>query len=248
MMEPLSFILLLVLTYFIAIPGGMAGGSYLLFIPTLLFFGIDIQQVIGITKITTLSCGLPFLNYMKHGKVNIKSATPLIILVAIGTIIGSLLVIKINKEILQTIVAVLMIAIAIFLFFDKNFGVKVKGKVKHWQKIVGLIIILIIGIYYGFFAAAASLFVSLTLVSFFKKDFIQGIGTARLMDFTAGIFGIIVFSSKGLINYTLAIPLGIVYFFGAWTGSIITLKKGSKFIKYVVAIIAIAFAIKLLFF
>jgi len=248
-MEPITFILAVIITLVSGIVGGMVGGSYLILIPGLLFLGWDIHHVIGITKITTVALGLVFINYMKNGKVNLKFSWPYALLVFLGSIVGSFIVIELSGALLQTVIAIFMIIIALFMLFNKNFGVNpLKIKVKKIYVIIAMVSFLILGVYMGFYAAASSVFSIAIFSVLLKKDFVESIGSTRFNELVAGTGAALIFAFKGLIDYKMAIPIAVVYFVGAWLGSNITLKKGSAFIRYVIIFLSIAFAIKLLFF
>ncbi|MBW2975423.1 sulfite exporter TauE/SafE family protein [Candidatus Woesearchaeota archaeon] len=248
-MGPVIFIAAMIITFIAAIIGGMVGGSYLILIPALLFLGIDIHHVIGITKITSIALGLAFINYLRNGKVNIRSSWPYALPVVIGSIIGSFIVIGLDKVILQKIIAVFIIAIGVFLLFRKDFGVnKLKRKIKKSYIVLAVILFFILGIYEGFYAAASSIFIVMIFSGLLGKDFVESIGDTRFIELFAAIAATVIFASEGLIDYKIAIPIGIVYFFGGWVGSQITIKKGAAWIRYVIIIIAFAFGVKMLFF
>ena len=248
-MEPLIFILLIVIAFLAAIVAGMVGGSYLLMIPIMLFFGLEIHEVIGITKIMTIFVGLVFINYWKKGKVDLKFNFPFALLVVIGSLAGSFFVIQTNAGVLQKVIGILMVAVSLIVLLNRDMGVKkFKGKLENKKIILAAIIGLVLGFYNGMYGAAFSIMVVMLFTLLLKKEFVEAIGSARFLDFAGGIAGAFIFGFNGLIDYSLAIPLGIAYLAGGLVGSQITLKKGSAWVRYVVVIIAVIFAIKLLFF
>lgn len=248
-MEPVTFILAMAIAFIASIVGGMVGGSFLILIPALLFLGLDIHYVIGISKVLIVAAGLAAFNYIRAGKVNLKFCLPYTLLMMAGAVIGSFIVIELDKKPLQMAIGVIMLVIALFILVNKNFGVKpIKIRLKGRHIVLAASLFFILGIYLGFYAAAASIFSIMILSGILKKDFVQSIGTARFLDLGAGVVAAIIFTSKGLIDYKVAIPMGVVYITGAWLGSHITLKKGAAWIRYPLIIITVAFAIKLLFF
>ena len=248
-MDPIIWIIALVVSFVSGIIGGMVGGSYLILIPALLFLGWDIHQVIGITRITTIAAGLAFINYMKNGKIDLKFSSPFALIVIVGSVIGSIIVIELNEKLLQTIIAIFMIIIALFMLFNNKFGVNpLKIKLKKGRILIAFVLFFILGIYFGFYAAAASIFSIILFTAVLRKDFVESVGNARFIDLCGGTASAAIFASKGLIDYKIAIPIGIIYFIGAWMGAQITIKKGSAWVRYLLIILAITFAIKLLFF
>lgn len=248
-MEPMSMILAAIIAFVSGIVGGMVGGSYLILIPGLLFLGLDIHHVIGITKLTSISFGLVFVNYLRGGKVDLRFSWPFAMVMVFGSILGSFFVIGTKEHILQKVIGVLMLIIACFMLFNRNFGVKpIKIDIRKRNVTLAVILFFFLGIYHGFYGAAASVLIVMVLSSLLKKEFVESIGNARFLEFGAAIPALVIFAAKGLIDYKLAIPIAILYFIGAWFGSCITLKKGSAWIRYPLIVVAIAFAIKMLFF
>src|SRR3989338_10955280 len=123
-MEPQIFVLLVVLAFFISIIAGMVGGSYLLMIPIMLFFGLQIHEVIGITKIMTVFVGLVFINYWRKGKVDLKFNFPFALLIIAGSLVGSLFAVQISGTILQNIIGVFMLLVSLLILLNKGLGVK----------------------------------------------------------------------------------------------------------------------------
>ncbi len=248
-MEPLIFVLLVVLAFFISIVAGMVGGSYLLMIPIMLFFGLQIHEVIGITKIMTVFVGLVFINYWWKGKVDLKFNLPFALLIIASSLIGASFAVQISGSILQNIIGILMLLVSLLILLNRDLGVKkFKGKVGNKNFILAAIFSLVLGFYNGVYGAAFSIMVIMLFTILLKREFVEAIGSARFLDFLGGIAGVFVFGLKGMINYSLAIPMGLAYLCGGLIGSQITLKKGPEWVRYPVVIIAIAFAIKLLLF
>src|SRR3989338_7610141 len=248
-MEPQIFVLLVAIAFFISIIAGMVGGSYLLMIPVMVFFGLQIHEVIGITKIMTVFVGLVFINYWQKGKVDLKFNFPFALLIIVGSLVGSSFAVQISGNVLQNMIGVLMLLVSLLILLNKGLGVKkFKGKIGNKNIILAAIFSLVLGFYNGIYGAAFSIMVIMLFTTLLKKEFVESIGSARFLDFLGGIAGVFVFGLKGLINYSLAIPMGLAYLGGGLIGSHITLKKGPEWVRYPIVIISIAFAVKLLLF
>ena len=246
-MEHLTFILAAIICFGASIIGGMVGGSFLILVPGLIMLGLEPHYVIAVSRVFMVAVGLSFINYWKNGNVKIKKNWYHALLFLVGTLIGSVIVINISEDLLQLVIGLLMIGVALFLFLDKNFGLKtIKTKIKKRYIFAAAVSFFILGIYEGIYAAASAIIMIMLLTLFLKTDFKNAVGTARLFDFLAGVVATIVFASKGLIDYSFALPMAVFCFAGSWVGSHITLKKNIRFIKYVLIVVAILFAIKLL--
>ena len=96
-MEPIILALAAIITLFSGVIAGMVGGSYLIWIPALLFLGFDIHEVIGISKVLIIAAGFAFINYMRNKKFSLKFSWPYALLMAGGSVIGSFIVIGIRR-------------------------------------------------------------------------------------------------------------------------------------------------------
>jgi len=248
-MESISLITLCIIIFLASIIGGMIGGSFLIILPAMMFFGMNAHEAIGTSKLYMIALGLSSIIYYKHHDIKLKSSLLFIIALIIGVILGSFTVIKIPENILKIIIAVLMIIVVSVILLEKKIGIKEKKiKLTKTRELLEIIVGLIIGFYYGFYGAAASIFVIMAFVLLLGRTFIEGVGNARLMDLVAGFTGLFVFNKFGIINYNIGIPTALASLIGALIGAEIAIKEGNRWLRKLLFGVTIIFVIKLLFF
>lgn len=116
-------LLLIVIGIITGFMAGMLGiGGAIIMIPALvLFFGLTQQTAQG----TSLAVMLPPIgiiaayNYYKAGEVNIKFALILAVTFIIGSYFGSKLALTIPQPVLKKIFGVLLLLVAVKMFFSK---------------------------------------------------------------------------------------------------------------------------------
>ena len=104
--------------------GVVGGGSDAIIVPALVGMGVmsSFKSAVGTSLATLLPPVGIFAvwNYWKKGDVNIWYALYLAIMFTIGSYLMSKIGIKINKNITRKIYAIFLIALGIFILFDKS--------------------------------------------------------------------------------------------------------------------------------
>lgn len=157
------------------------------------------------------------------------------LIAAVGSFIGSSIVIRINEKSLNLIIAAILLILSITLFNKDKIGIKEK-KFNHKNIIIVSFFTFLLGIYGGFFGGGFGTFIMFLLVML-GLTFIKSAAIGRIVGFIMSASASIVFALNGLINYTYALSLGLGCALGSWIGVGIALKKGDKFIKTLFIII-----------
>jgi len=104
--------------------GVVGGGSDAIIVPALVGMGVmsSFKSAVGTSLATLLPPVGIFAvwNYWKKGDVNIWYALYLAIMFTVGSYLMSKIGIKINKNITRRIYAIFLIALGIFILFDKS--------------------------------------------------------------------------------------------------------------------------------
>lgn len=121
----ISTILLLALTGLAAgFLGGMVGvGGGIIMVPMMVFaIGVDQKTAQGTSlavMLIPISIGVAVYNYYKQGHINIGYALVIAAFFAVGGFFGSRLALSIDQNLVKKIFAVLMVVIAVRMFFWK---------------------------------------------------------------------------------------------------------------------------------
>jgi hypothetical protein len=244
-MEILTILLLLSIGFFANFIGGMIGGGGLISSPTLLFLGLPPQVAIATDRFSSIGQCTSILKYYKNKKINYKFLIPLSIITIIGTLIGSFLLININKSILiKTIGIVIILLLPIILV--KKVGL-IKKKLNFYMIIIGYLLYFLIAIYGSFIGAGTGILTTIVLISFFGLTYLEANGNFSVLWFIISVISTVIFAFQGIIRYDYGFILLIGSLIGGYTGAHIAIKKGDKFVKILFIILVFISGIKLIF-
>ena len=225
-----------------------AGGGSFLTIPILIFTGLPAAIANGTNRIAlTLASMISVYNFKKKGFFEWKITILLGIPMAVGAIIGSLISINLPDEIYTTLLAiVIIIVIAVTIINPQRFIKKDIVEKSLKNRVVGIIIFFILGIYAGVIQAGVG-FLIITSLIFLTGYSLVKINSLKVM--IAMIYMIIslaIFIFSGNVNWIYALVLSIGNCTGAYFGTRFAVKHGDKWIRIIMAIAAFIMALKLL--
>lgn len=246
-LDILKLILLCAAGFIAAFVDSIAGGGGLISVPAYILAGFPPHFALGTNKFSA-TCGSLFssFTFFKHGKIMIKFVKFIVPCTFIGAIVGTKSVLSMNQEFLYPLVSVLILAVGLYTIFKKDIGLINSFELKtNKQIIVGMIIGFIMGFYDGFFGPGTGSFLIFLFIRFFKMDFINAAGNAKILNFVSNITSLTVFALSRKILWLYGIPIGISMVFGAIFGTKVAIMKGSSFIKPIFVIMSFAVFIKL---
>ncbi len=248
-MEILNLIIIALLGILTSFFTTLSGGAALIYIPALIFFGLPPSVAIATNRFSSLGATITSLyKFIKAGKVIYKIALPLVIFATIGSFIGAKILLEINEDLLQKIVAIFIILVVLVTIFKKDIGVEKRIiQISKKRNIFGYILSFLIGIYMGFFGAASATFFSYLLVFLFGLTFIESAATRKIITLPAAIVATIVFIISGRIDFLYGAALFVGRAIGAYLGAAFAIKHGEKYARVIFIILALIFGIKLLF-
>lgn len=242
-MEDINFytLVFLVLSGFLAaFIDSVVGGGGLISIPALLFTGLPPSTAIATNKLASSMGALTStISFIKSGKVNFRLVSKLFPLTVIGSFFGAYVVKHISSQILKPLVLVLLITVAIYTIFKKDWGKDSIYKGMSLKKgAVFAVSVFIIGFYDGFFGAGTGSFLlfSFLIIGF---DFIQSAGNAKVLNFGSNIAALIMFLYLDIVNFSYGIPMGIAMILGAFVGSNFAIKKGVSYVRILFIVVTL---------
>ncbi len=213
----------------------VAGGGGLVQTPVLLFSfpHTQVAYLLGTTKIPSF-CGTSIAAYHYSKRVSIQWG--LVIWIAIAafaaSLLGSRMVTLLSNEIIKPIILVVLIAVAIYTYTRKSFGVAKGNELPFKQALYrGVLSGVLLGFYDGFIGPGAGSFLVLIFIAILNEDFLHASAHAKFINLATNLASIIYFSVSGHIFYKLAIPMALCNMLGGYSGSKFALYKGNRFIR-----------------
>jgi uncharacterized protein len=231
---------LLSLCFFAFLAGfidSIVGGGGLIQLPALLITlpEYTTQMLLGTGKIPSLAGSVT--SAIQYGrKVVFRWAflLPTAVCALIFSLIGSSLVTYLDNRVLKPLILFLLIAVAIYTFFKKDFGSiqtieMPPSKALKWGIAIGIIL----GFYDGFLGPGTGSFLVLTFIAILGFDFLTASAHAKVVNAFTNIGSIIVFGWHGNMLLQYAIPMAFFNLLGSYLGSKMAILKGNGFVRVI---------------
>ena len=223
----------------------MVGGLSLITIPVLLFLGLPPLETIATNLAAQLLPALiEIANYRRHGKLRFRRLIPMLLLFVLGASLGSLLVLSINTDALNALVAFLLIGGVALVAFEEKLDLEFMKRSPFLQKLF----LFLIGAYKAVFGAAAKTLAIMVLRVTHGMSCVEASAASSFLLFFAVAVGSASYVLAGVVNLDYLVPLTLGCAIGSVIGTELAVKKGDSLLKPALLLIALAAAAKILFF
>lgn len=240
--------MLIAVFFFTSVLSVVTGSTSLITVPVMVALGIEAHVAIAtnMLALTFMSVGgsLPF---MGKGVLNRSRLLPSIVLTVIGSGLGALLLLTVPLRALQIIIAVAMIAVAIFSFLNRNLGQTSHDTPRsRAAEVTGYALAFLLAIYGGFFSGGYVTMLTAAFVVLFGMTFLQAVATTKMINvFSSGV-ATLIFIWRGVVDLKLGILLGVSMFLGALLGARIALFLSTVWLQRIFIAAVLGLAVKLL--
>lgn len=228
----------------------LAGSGSLLTLPVLIFLGLPANVANGTNRVGVFMQSIAAVGGFKKKKVfEWNEGIWLTIPAAIGALVGSMVAVDIDEQLMNKIIGVLLVFMFILLLVKPERWLKQQNE-KLNTKLTPLrfIIFLAIGFYGGFIQAGVGYFLLSGLVLGVGVDLVKANALKVLITFVFTILALGVFIYNSQVDYVLGITMGLGNMVGAWIATHVAVKKGAVFIRWFLLGCVLVFAFKLLLF
>ncbi|GAB1464313.1 sulfite exporter TauE/SafE family protein [Pedobacter sp.] len=213
----------------------IVGGGGLLQTPATLLIlpQYPVATLLGTVKIPSLAgTAVAAVKYAKQVKFNITVLVGCTLAAFIASLSGAYLVTTINNEHIKPIILVVLVVVALYTYFNKQFGVQQeRNHTVKKQLLLACLFGLIIGFYDGLIGPGTGSFLILAFVGALGFDFIGASAHAKIVNVGTNLAALVYFSSTGHVLFQYAIPMAIFNILGSFLGAKLALLKGNKFIR-----------------
>ena len=243
----LTLEVVLLLTTVAAIAGfidAIAGGGGLLTIPAMLLANIPPIMTLGTNKLQAASGALTAsITMIRKGVVKPSTLKRAITGAFIGSVLGTIAVQLSPPDILEKLIPFLIAAIGIYTLFAPSLGeVEAEPRVSEstWQRMV----VPLIGFYDGYIGPGTGMFFALGNVALRGKQIIVATGTAKILNLSTNVASLIFFILGGNVLWKVGLAMMVGQTLGAYAGSHMVVKGGSKIIRPVIVLVCLAMITK----
>jgi len=225
----------------------IAGGGGLIAIPALLWAGLGPVETLATNKAQAVfGSGTAALNFLRRGAVDPRSAAFAILCTFLGAASGALLVQQLDSSALERLIPVLLIGFALYFLLSPRVS-DLDSRHRIGEGAFALTVGLGVGFYDGFFGPGTGTFFAMGFVALLGYNLRRATAHTKLLNFNSNLAAVLFFLPGGHIDWTLGLPMAAGQLLGAWAGSHLVLRHGTRLVRPVLVTASVAVSLKLLF-
>lgn len=226
----------------------LAGSGSLLSLPMLMFLGLPANVANGTNRIAILLQNVVGVGSFRQQKVlNTRMGFWLALPAVIGSLIGAQVAIELNEELMEKVIGGLLIAMFFLILYKPARWVKGQaGHVRAKPNLLQFIIFFFIGIYGGFIQAGVGLFLLAGLVLGAGVDLVRANAMKLLIVLIYTPFALAIFFLNDQVNWKVGLILALGNMLGAFVASRFAVSWGAKYVRYILLVVILGSALKLL--
>jgi uncharacterized membrane protein YfcA len=167
----------------------------------------------------------------------------------IGSVLGAVLMVVTAAKAIPMVIALAMLDVVAFSLIKSNAGVSSASTPPGRNQLIGgHALILILGIYGGFFSGGYVTLLTAVMVNCFGMTFLEAVIATKLLNLVSSLVATAVFAQQGLIDWTLGLVLGVVSFSGAAAGGAVARKLSNRLLRRLFLAAVFLLAVKTLLY
>ena len=240
--------IVLPLVFFAGFIDSIAGGGGLISMPAFMLTGLPMHNVAATNKFAAcIGTGVAAHEYYKKGAVKLVPALVSAAFAFVGSAAGAQIVLYIDSQKLKLAFLWVLPFVALFVLFGarikKNNVVASGAKLYIQCAFIGLFI----GAYDGLIGPGTGTFLIFAYTALSGFDYVTASGNAKIVNLASNLAAVVTFIFAGKVLYALALPAAAVNIVGSLIGSRLALKKGQKFVKYMLMVVLVLIFAKLIY-
>jgi uncharacterized protein len=242
-----SALVLLVAGFVASTVNTLAGGGSFLTLPLLMFMGLPAAAANATNRVGVLAQNVGAVwGFHRHGVLDWRWALGAAVPTTVGSGIGAWLALGIGDREFKRLLAFLMIGICLWTVLGEGrAGRPAEGALvrRPWLVRVGFFLV---GIYGGFIQAGIG-FLVLALTTLAGFDLVRGNAVKVLAVLLQTLVALAIFLTAGQVRWVEGACLAAGGLMGSLVGVHLTVLKGHRWLKVVVTVTMVLFALRLLF-
>jgi len=231
-------IYLCILAFLAGLVDSVIGGGGLIQLPALFIFlpstlSGSLAVVFGTNKLSSIcGTGAALFQYSRQVRINWASLLPAGLAACALSLLGARVVSLLKPEVLRPLVLVLLVGVAIYTYWRKDFGsLHAPQFAAHRERQLGILVGIVIGFYDGFFGPGTGSFLIFIFVGLFGFDFLTATASAKVINFATNLSAVSYFAATHQILYRYSVPMGLFNLLGAIAGTRLAVLKGNRFVR-----------------
>lgn len=257
MSDPLAYLLLFLAGSVAGTINVLAGGGSFLTLPLLIFLGLPATVANGTNRIAILVQNVGAVwSFNRHGVMDWRWIRSAALPALAGAGLGTWAAIRIGDASFQRVLATLMVVFAVVMLFDplrnriRRAGADAVAEAAETEtpaRLSGMAFSATffgVGVYGGFVQAGVGFFI-LALAMLAGFDLVRGNALKVLVVLVFTPLALVLFALAGKVDWGMGIALAGGNLLGGLIGTHLTVLKGHAWVKRVVVVMIVVFALKL---
>jgi len=225
----------------------LAGGGSLLTLPVLLFLGLPAPLANGTNRVAIFIQNIFAIGgFRRQGVFPWRIALICTVPALLGAWLGANLAVDIDDQLFRRLLAVIMLGVLAFTTWDPLRRVQLaEMRLTPLRLLALLASFFVIGIYGGFVQAGVG-FIIITALLAHGLDLVRINAIKVIVIFFFTLVALAIFIAHDQVNWDLGLSLAVGNASGGWVATHVAVKKGHDWIKRVVSLTVVVFALKLL--
>lgn len=241
-MSLLEIIILICSGLIVGFINTLAAGGTVISLSVLMFgMGLPADIANGTNRIAVTVQNLVAVGSFRKQKIlDFKKGFQLAIPTIIGSVIGAIIAVDMNKHIMEMCIGIIMIVLIFFLIFNPKRWLKGKPALRE-KPIHPFIyfIFFLIGIYGGFVHVGVGYFLLAAIVLGCGFDLLKANAIKNFVVLAYTPFSLAVFMYEGKVNYQYGLVHSIGNVIGAYFASKYAVSWGANFIRWMIVMVII---------
>lgn len=233
---------------FVGFINTIAGSGSLITLPLLMFLGLPANVANGTNRINILLTSIVGVSgFHKQGVFKIKDNIWLSLPAVAGAIIGALIAVDINEELLTKIIGVLLILLFFTIIYKPQKWLKRYSETHQVKYNLGqYVFMFFIGLYGGFIQIGTAIFILSGLVLTAGLDLVKANAVKLFVILIYTIFALSIFIYNDQVNFVAGFLLGAGSMMGSFIATRYAKDWGVGFMRIVLIVVVLVAAIKFL--
>ncbi|MGE4353333.1 MAG: sulfite exporter TauE/SafE family protein [Oscillospiraceae bacterium] len=213
----------------------IAGGGGLISLPAYLIAGLPTHLAVGTNKtVSGLGTTVSVWRYLKNGNILFDVALISAGGSVIGATLGTNLALYLPDQALKTLLLIALPCVALFLTFNRGFGIEEnteKVMTGKKRRLLSFAIGLGIGGYDGLIGPGAGTFLIIAFTAVLGTNLLTSSACGRVANLASNLTSMVIYIAAGKVMYALTVPAAVFCGLGYYMGSNYAIKGGSKNVR-----------------
>lgn len=238
-MSVFVIISLIISGIFVGFINTLAGGGTIISVSLLLFLGLPAPIANGTNRVAVFIQNIVAVrNFRKNGIIDFKKGFILAVPTILGSLLGAQIAVQIDEKILEIAIIVSMVFMIFFLVISpKKFLKGNQNIVNNVTKPYVILLFFLIGVYGGFIHIGIGYFLLVALVLLNGYDLIKANAMKNLLVMLYVPFSLIIYIIKDQVYWEYGLVHSIGNVIGAYVASKYAYKLGTSFVRYLLIIL-----------